>query len=264
MTPLPDALLPIEAFVRARLAEATAPLIIGLCGAQGSGKSTVTEALAERIPNTVVLSLDDLYLTKAERETLARDVHPLLATRGVPGTHDVALGEAVLNALRAEKPVALPRFDKGRDDRVPTDVWPQVEGAKLVLFEGWCVGAVAQADAALTEPVNTLEADEDADGIWRRYVNDALRERYPPLFALDALILLAAPGFDVVRAWRTQQEHQLAADIASGKRTGQAMSDDQVVRFIQFYQRLTQHILAEMPARADLTVRLDADRWVIS
>ncbi len=264
MTPLPDALLPIEAFVRARLAEATAPLIIGLCGAQGSGKSTVAEALAERIPNTVVLSLDDLYLTKAERETLAHDVHPLLATRGVPGTHDVALGEAVLNALRAGKPVALPRFDKGRDDRVPAEAWPHVAGARLIVFEGWCVGAVAQADAALTRPVNALEADEDADGVWRRYVNAALRERYPPLFALDALVLLAAPGFDVVRAWRTQQEHQLAADIASGKRTGQAMSDDQVVRFIQFYQRLTQHILTEMPARADLTVRLDADRRVIS
>lgn len=264
MTPLPEALAPIEAFVRERLAAATAPLIVGLCGAQGSGKSTVAAALAERIPDTVVLSLDDLYLPKADRAQLARDVDPLLATRGVPGTHDIALGEAVLAALRAGKAAALPRFDKGADDRVPPHAWPQVAGARLVIFEGWCVGARAQPDTELTQPVNALERDEDADSIWRRYVNDTLRERYPPLFALDALILLAAPGFDVVRAWRTQQERQLAADIATGKRLGKAMSDEDIARFIQFYQRLTQHILREMPERADLVVRLDADRKVIS
>ncbi len=263
MTPLPEALAPIEAFVRERLAAASAPLVIGLCGAQGSGKTTIAAALAERIPGTVVLSLDDLYLPKAERERLAQVVHPLLATRGVPGTHDVALGETVLADLRAGRPVRLPRFDKATDDRAPETTWPPVDRARLVIFEGWCVGARPQPDAALDTPVNALERDADADGRWRRFVNAALTDRYPPLFALDALVLLAAPGFEVVKQWRTQQEHALAADIAAGRRTGHAMSDDQIMRFIQFYQRLTQHILSEMPGRADLTVRLDVERKVI-
>ena len=263
MTPLPEALPIIEAFVRQRLAVTSAPLVIGLCGAQGSGKSTIATALAERIPDTVVLSLDDLYLPKAERQRLAEVVHPLLRTRGVPGTHDVALGEAVLADLRSGRPVALPRFDKAIDDRLPQSAWPVAAGAKLVIFEGWCVGARPQPDPALGIPVNALEGDEDADGRWRRYVNDALRNQYPGLFAVDALGLLAAPGFDVVSRWRLQQEHALAADIAAGRRAGRAMSDDEVARFIQFYQRLTGHILREMPGRADLVVRLDANRRVI-
>ena len=79
------------------------PLVLGICGAQGSGKSTLAEALAERLERDglacAVLSLDDLYLTRAERERLARGVHPLLATRGPPGTHDTSLGIAVLDAL---------------------------------------------------------------------------------------------------------------------------------------------------------------------
>jgi D-glycerate 3-kinase len=262
LTLLPEALPVIEAFVQARRAQASASLVIGLCGAQGSGKSTIAAALAERIPGAVMLSLDDLYLPLAEREHLARTVHPLLKTRGVPGTHDVALGEAVLAHLRAGRPVKLPRFDKATDDRAPESTWPLVEGARLVIFEGWCVGARPQAD--IGEPVNALERDEDADGAWRRYVNAALAGQYDPLFAVDALILLAAPGFEVVRAWRLQQEHALAADIAAGRRTGRAMSDDEVGRFIQFYQRLTVHILQDMPGRADLVVRLDADRRVIA
>ena len=264
MIPLPEALAPIEAFVRERLTRATAPIVIGLCGAQGSGKSTIAACLAERIPDTVVLSLDDLYLPLAERQRLAEVVHPLLKTRGVPGTHDVALGEAVLADLRAGRPVRLPRFDKATDDRAPESTWPLIEGARLVIFEGWCVGARAQPDEALENPVNALEDDEDPDEIWRRYANGALRGHYQGLFTLDALVLLAAPDFGAVYRWRIQQEHALAADIASGRRTGRAMTDAEVARFIQFYQRLSVHILREMPGRADCVVRLDADRRIIA
>jgi len=121
-----------------------------------------------------------------------------------------------------------------------------------------------QPDEALETPVNALEDDEDPDGIWRRYANGALRGHYRGLFNLDALILLAAPSFDAVYRWRLQQEHALAADIAAGRRGGRAMSDAEVARFIRFYQRLTGHILREMPGWADLVVRLDADRKVIS
>jgi D-glycerate 3-kinase len=256
----PDALPSIEAFVRRRLATATAPLVVGLCGAQGSGKSTIASALAERIPDTVVLSLDDLYIPKARRG----GAHRLLETRGVPGTHDTALGEAVLDAFRNGRPFVLPRFDKATDDRFPASGWPHVANVRLMIFEGWCVGAEPQSPADLVEPVNALERDEDTDGSWRRLVNTALGGAYRNLFELDALVLLAAPGFEVVRRWRTQQEHALAADIAAGRRMGRAMSDGEVDRFIQYYQRLTQHILREMPSRADLVVRLDADRKVVA
>ena len=238
--------------------------MLGLCGAQGSGKSTLADRLEARLAQqglrTAILSLDDLYLPPDARMTMAREIHPLFRTRGVPGTHDVPLGLATLDALIAGRPARLPRFDKARDTRCPEAEWPAVERVvDVVLFEGWCVGARPEPDPALDEPVNALERDEDGDGRWRRAVNAALAGAYQALFArIDRLVLLAAPGFDVVRGWRTQQEHDLRA------RTGQGMSDAEVARFVLFYERLTRHILREMPARADLVIGLDRDRGVVA
>ncbi|WP_448536698.1 kinase [Sphingobium yanoikuyae] len=237
--------------------------VLGLCGAQGSGKSTLAQALQARMGArgvaSAILSIDDLYLTKAERETLAQSVYPLLRTRGVPGTHDVALGLRVLDALAAGRAVRLPRFDKGLDDRLPENAWPEAgAGQRLLILEGWCVGARAQEVGELDAPVNALERDEDGDGRWRRFVNAALAGEYQALFGrIDALALLAAPGFDVVQGWRTQQEAELRVGGGSA-----VMNDAQVARFIQHYERLTRHILDEMPARADLVVALDARRGV--
>jgi D-glycerate 3-kinase len=123
------------------------------------------------------------------------------------------------------------------------------------IFEGWCVGARAQGQAALATPVNDLERLEDPDARWRTYVNDQLDGPYQELFAkLHSLTLLAAPGFEVVAGWRLEQEDRLRA------RTGHGMSYDEVVRFVAHYERLTRCILSEMPERADWTVQLDADR----
>ncbi|MDG3442845.1 kinase [Nitrospirillum amazonense] len=259
----------VEGLLRRRLDDVPRrPFILGICGAQGSGKSTLADGLAERLAasglRVAVLSLDDLYLTKEERQDLARDVHPLLATRGVPGTHDVGLGLAVLDGLGTPGRTLLPRFDKAVDSRTAEGAW--VEGpVDVVLFEGWCVGAVPQDAADLGPPVNELERDRDAGGEWRQHVNAALAGDYQRLFGrLDALVLLAAPDFAVVRGWRIQQEEGLRAKLrAAGKPTDGTMTDDQVSRFIQFYERLTRHILAEMPGRADLTLRLDAARQVV-
>jgi D-glycerate 3-kinase len=239
-------------------------IVVGLCGPQASGKSTLTAVLARLLEDQglrgAVLSLDDLYLTRAERAALGREVHPLLATRGVPGTHDVALGVQVLAELRAPGRTLAPRFDKAADDRGEGAAF---EGpADVVIFEGWCVGAIAQPATDLAEPVNDLERERDADGVWRAYVNAALAGPYRSLFdGLDLLVLLQAPGFEVVLAWRQEQERKLrerlAREGAGGKR---AMSDAEVAGFIAHYERLTRWILAEMPARADVVVALDAER----
>jgi D-glycerate 3-kinase len=212
------------------------------------------------------LSLDDLYLPRAARRALAAQVHPLLAVRGPPGTHDVAAGLAILQAFRAGRGARIPRFDKMTDDRLPEALWREVPGpAEVVIFEGWCVGAAPQAAEALAAPVNDLERRRDPDGAWRSYVNAALAGAYQVLFgALDMLVLLRAPDFGVVHGWRLEQEasnlaRRQGADAAA---PAQAMDPAAVAAFIEHYERLTRHILAEMPDRADLVIGLDAARVV--
>lgn len=246
------------------------PLVVGLCGPQGAGKSTlallVSRWLAARGLRTANLSLDDLYLPRAARERLAREVHPLLRTRGVPGTHDPVLGLAVLDALARPGPTPLPRFDKAADDRAPEAAWPVFEGpADVVLLEGWCVGARPRPLADLAAPINTLEAAEDPDGAWRAFANDALAGPYRALFArLDRLVLLTAPDFAAVRAWRGEQEAKLRARLAAeGRDAARTMDDTALDRFLAHYQRLTEWIAQDLPKAADVLVRLDAHRWPV-
>ena len=239
------------------------PLVVGLCGAQGSGKSTLAGDLVARLERaghrTTILSLDDLYRSAAARAALGRSVHPLLAVRGVPGTHDAALGLTLLDRLARHGPVEMPRFDKAIDDRVaPVTVEAPFD---IVLFEGWCVGARPQDVEELAAPVNALETERDPEGIWRRRVNAMLAGPYRALFdRIDRLILLAAPGFDIVHRWRAEQEDGLRARDPGGARLMDAAA---IARFIQHYERLTRHILAEMPGRADLTLHLDTNRRVL-
>jgi D-glycerate 3-kinase len=234
--------------------------VIGLCGAQGSGKSTIANytvgLLEERGQRAVALSLDDFYLTHEARQRLAREVHPLLATRGPPGTHDVAMAGAAIDQLRSKGKAVLPRFDKAADNRSPRATWRTVASpVDVIILEGWCVGAVSQGRAALATPVNALERDEDPEAVWRTYVNDQLDGPYQTLFGrLHDLVLLQAPSFEVVAGWREEQEAKLRAKGGGG------MTPDQIARFVACYERLTRWILAEMPGRADWVVTLDKER----
>lgn len=241
--------------------------VLGINGAQGTGKSTLADLVCEYLSHnyartSVVLSLDDIYLTKAERERLGEEVHPLLRTRGVPGTHDVSLGLAVIEKLRNQQEgdsIAVPRFDKAQDDRCPTNEWPSIDGpVDLVIFEGWCVGSQPQAQAELATPINRLESEEDANGDWRTYVNDQLNNEYTALFGqMDSLLFLQVPNFDAVLRWRTEQETKLRDKV--GKGAEGVMSDEQVARFIQHYERITRHNLAVLPSKADRVISLDDD-----
>ncbi len=257
--------VPLARYVAQRARADSRPLCVGLCGAQGSGKSTtariLTRLLAGEGLSALALSIDDFYLPREQRALLGQSVHPLLVTRGVPGTHDVPLALATLGSLREGRATALPAFDKATDQRTPVSTWHSVRGPfDVLILEGWCVGALPQTAAELQTPVNELERDCDPDGTWRRYVNDNLTHRYQQWFALlDTLILLAAPSFDVVYGWRREQEQQLSLQTA-GANESRVMNDAQLRRFVAHYERLTRHILEEMPQRADVVVPLDMQR----
>ena len=266
-----DVCRPVAEAIARRRAEAGRPVVVGLCGSQGSGKSTMSAFLRALLKaeglRAVVISLDDLYLTLAERRELALTVHPLLLTRGVPGTHDTGLGLALFDVLtdRTGAEVWLPQFDKAEDTRASAQTWPRVRApVDVVLFEGWCVGATPQADAALAEPINPLEKNQDADGRWRRYVNDRLGDDYARLFGrIDILALLQAPSFEVVFGWRSLQEHKLAERVARDGAAGRkVMGPEEIEVFLMHYQRLTEHILREMPDRADIVMPMTADHRI--
>ncbi|RCS29098.1 kinase [Rhodanobacter denitrificans] len=248
-----------------RIARSRRPYILGLSGLQGSGKSTlarVMKAAAEaRGWPAEVLSLDDFYYARSDREALARDVHPLLRSRGVPGTHEIELLMSVLAALphASDKlPVSHPRFDKGRDTRFPPSRWPRTtRPPKLVIVEGWALGIRPQLQSALTRPVNELERIEDPDGSWRHWVNKQLRGYQPLWRKFDALIVLQAPGWEIVRRWRGEQEQELQARHAP-----LAMDEAALQRFLAHFERLSRHALATLPALADTVVEYDDERHV--
>lgn len=240
-------------------------LLLGINGAQGTGKSTLAEFLrlaTESMFNwhVAVLSIDDFYYTLEERRTLAKTVHPLFKTRGVPGTHDTRMLAQCLDQLRqldTNELAALPRFDKATDDRADESRWPLVKGPiDLIIIEGWCVGSVAQTSDELQVPINRLEREEDSDRTWRFYVNAQLETKYKPIFdQLDALIFLRAPSFDAILRWRTEQEEKLAA--VSPEHSSGLMNNEQIERFLQYYERLTRVNLEQLPNSSDIVFNLD-------
>lgn len=242
------------------------PLLVGINGAQGSGKSTTAELLATTLSQvhglaTISCSIDDFYLTHAERVQLAQKVHPLLVTRGVPGTHDLKLLDETLSHLMhagPEKTTRIPRFNKAMDDRLPEDQWDTFRGRPdVVILEGWCVGTTPQPEDHLKEALNALEALEDADGRWRSYVNDALCDGYRSLFKrLDLLVFLKIPDFFSVIEWRSLQERKLmeqTGPLSSSK----IMDTSAIRRFVMHFERLTRWNLEELPSLADMTLELD-------
>lgn len=260
----------IDMALMARLGDAVRrPFIVGVAGAQGSGKSTAAARLVKQLRDRglrcALLSLDDLYLDGQRRAALASTIHPLLRTRGVPGTHDIAHGLAIIEELGRAGPVMLPRFDKANDEPCPREQWARFEGpAEVLILEGWCLGARPQPPGMLATPINALERDADPTGAWRRYVNDQLSAAYRQLFdRIDLLVLLAAPGFETVANWRIEQEQALRARcLAEGRSTTALLSNGEVRGFVAFFQRITEEMLRNPVA--DLVIRLDSQRRVLA
>ena len=236
------------------------PPLIAVVGAQGSGKTTLARAAAQAF-GAAQISIDDVYLTRAEREAMAREVHPLFLTRGPPGTHDLGMLADLIRRLTQAGPgdaTALPDFDKRGDDRVPESRWRTFQGRpSAILIDAWCLGAEAEDEAALSEPLNALEREQDVEGRWRGAVNAFVGGPYRDFAALfDAVLFLKAPGFEVVLDWRCQQE----ADLLGVAPDALPLEErERLAGFIQHFERVTRRMLAG-GVTADATVQLDRNR----
>jgi D-glycerate 3-kinase len=265
LSPIRDGLDPTAPMdwrnLAALLARSERARVVGISGGQGTGKSTLARLLARAFElaghSSVGCSLDDFYLSRSDRKNLAERIHPLLATRGVPGTHDVRLALRTLDGLASKQETLLPIFDKGVDDLRPRNDWRSVPGpVSRVVFEGWCLGVPPEPPSRLGAAVNQLEALEDADGRWRHFVNQALTRDYPELWnRVDYMIYLQAPDFPAVTRWRTQQEQQLPV--------AQRMNAAALERFLAHYQRLTLWMQETLPKYVDLVVKLDVHHTVV-
>jgi D-glycerate 3-kinase len=236
--------------------------IIGLTGGQGAGKSTITQII-KLILNykynlkVVYFSIDDFYKTLKERNKLSKNVHKLFKTRGVPGTHDTKLLKKTFSDLVKKnfKPVSIPSFDKSKDDRVPKKKWKKIyKQPQIIIFEGWCVGAMPQKNKNLIKSINTLEKNEDAKLLWRNKVNKELKHEYRKIFnKIDRLIFLKVPNFKCVYKWRLLQEKKLQL-TSKGKKI---MSPVQVRQFIMYYERITMQMLKDLTGKAYAVLYLD-------
>ena len=258
---------PLAATIHRQTQKREEPLLVAINGCQGSGKSTLAEYLAtvlrhEHQLSAAILSIDDFYLTQQERQQLSTDIHPLLQTRGVPGTHDTQLLNKSLNELHQTRGNChIPRFDKSMDDRRPKQDWSETPlPLDVIILEGWCMGAPPESDRQLTEPRNNLERLEDPDGVWRRYVNQQLQEHYQPIFEqFDLWIMLKAPSFNNVFQWRLEQEQKLAAKNTQTQDT-HIMDEAEILRFIQHYQRLTESCLNNLSENVHFLYELNDNR----
>ncbi|ARD44633.1 kinase [Colwellia sp. PAMC 21821] len=240
---------------------------VGINGCQGSGKSTLTDFIAEYLTkahqlNVVVMSLDDFYFTGEKRQQLAHDIHPLLATRGVPGTHDMNMLEGVLKKLKTKSTgFSIPRFNKATDEPFPEEQWQAVEyPIDIILLEGWCWGVKPQTDEQLKAPVNELELKHDANGDWRNYVNKQLKLNYQPLYEqMDFWLALQAPSFDCVYKWRLEQEQKLK-DKNIGLANSKIMKSAGILNFTQYFQRLSVQACNTISQSADAIFYLDYAR----
>ena len=236
--------------------------IIGLSGGQGAGKSTITGILKFILKrkyglNLCVFSIDDFYKTKAERKKMSKKVHPLFLTRGVPGTHDLNLINKTIKQLKKQrfKTVLIPKFDKSIDDRSKKNKWQKIkEPPHLIIFEGWCVGARHQKNTELKKPLNLIERKHDGDLIWRKTVNNSLKNHYKKLFnKIDRLVYLKSPNFHNIFKWRLLQEQKMKLTSKNKK----IMSKSQIREFIMFYERITRNMMRNFSRISDLTVFLD-------
>ena len=262
-------LIPI-CFWIAKKADNKKPYFVGLAGGQGTGKTTISSILKIILEKYFKLkvfkiSIDDFYKTRKERIALSKKVHPMLLTRGVPGTHDINMMLDFFKKSKARKfkNMKLPNFNKAIDDRFPKNKWNTInKRPDVIIFEGWCVGARAETNKSLKKSINSMEKAKDQKLVWRKYVNQQLKTKYKKLYSqLNCMIYLKAKNFSLLQKWRLKQEHKLW--IKTKKKGGhKIMSKGDVINFMQTYQRITQNMFKNMPKYSSIILNLNSNHQI--
>jgi D-glycerate 3-kinase len=248
------------------------PYFVGLAGGQGTGKTTTSSIIKIILEkyfqlNVFKISIDDFYKTRKERILLSKKIHPMLLTRGVPGTHDINLMLNFFKKVKNKKfkSFQLPNFNKALDDRFAKKYWYNIKKKPdVIIFEGWCVGAKHEKKSSLNKAINSMERIKDPKKVWRKYVNRQLKQKYKDLYSqLNCLIYLKAKNFNLLQKWRLKQENKL---WLKSKKTSKhkIMNKDDVISFMQTYQRITEYMFKKMTNYASILVNLGSDHQINS
>ena len=245
-------------------------LLVGLAGGQGTGKTTISTLLRLVLVKYFKLqvfkiSIDDFYKTRNERILLSKNIHPLLLTRGVPGTHDIQLMTNLFRIVKKNtfRSISIPKFDKSIDDRCKKNSWFKLKKKPdILILEGWCVGARAEGSRSLNRPINVLEKNADKKKIWRSYVNNQLKLKYSKLFdQLDSLLYLKAKNFKLLKRWRLKQEKKLKMKSGT-KKNSKIMNEREVETFMMTYQRITQNMFKHAPKYSSAVIDLNENHQI--
>ncbi|KAI9745403.1 MAG: hypothetical protein M1818_000937 [Claussenomyces sp. TS43310] len=231
-------------------ASSSRPFIIGLNGVQGAGKTTLVSALSATLRSqchleTLVCSIDDLYLTHADQTALAAHhaSNPLVQHRGQPGTHDMELAAELFSALREGRETKVPQYDKsaikGAGDRVPRSKWDTINGpgqpkVRVVIFEGWCVGFRSLQEEEVERKWKACQNIGESRLRRHRledllFVNERLKGYDKMTETFEAFLHIDAQETNFVYEWRLEQEALLR------KVKGTGMTDQQVTSFVDGY-----------------------------
>ena len=235
-------------------------------GSQGIGKSTLVNVIQKIIKTfynkrVLTLSLDDYYLSRKKRFVLSNKIHPLLITRGVPGTHDIKKLIRHINQFnRSKYPINIPIFDKLIDDTISNNR-KAILKADILILEGWCCGTSHIKNEFLFKNLNDLERKKDSKKIWRKYYNEKLKTEYRDLFKMfDNTIFLKAPSFKFIFNWRMKQEKMIKSNSRKHKR----MKKKSLNNFIEHYEKITKWMLKTLGSKADLVVKVNKKQNIIS
>ncbi|MDB4860399.1 hypothetical protein OAI01_02425 [Alphaproteobacteria bacterium] len=234
-----------------------------ISGSQGVGKSTlvlILKSVIENIYNKKVMSvsIDDYYFSKNKRLQLSKQIHPLLQTRGVPGTHDLdKLSKHISQFSKKKFPIIIPVFDKLSDDLTKKKI--SINKADILLLEGWCCGCLPIDNKYLFKNINKLETDLDKNNIWRNFYNNKLQNDYKKIFKLfDLKIYMQPPSFKYVYKWRANQERRNLSKSVNKK----YMNKKQLDKFIQHYEKITKWMMKTMPAEADMLIKVNKNQMI--
>ena len=253
-------------------ADKKSPYFVGLAGGQGTGKTTISSLIKIILTKYFKLkvfriSIDDFYKTRKERVSLSKKIHPMLLTRGVPGTHDINMMLRFFRKAKSKqfKKLKLPTFNKATDDRFNKKYWYDLKDKPdVIIFEGWCVGAKSEKNNTLKKTINSMEKAKDHNQIWRKYVNQQLKSKYKNLYSqLNCLIYLKAKNFSLLQKWRLKQERKLWLKNRTSSNM-KIMSRGDVINFMQTYQRITQNMFKNMPKYASIILNLNSNHQIKS